>query len=166
MTIKMSDQDTTAHKRTASSTSAITAGASPPSKRPAGAPAPAPLRRDFPHAVNLVLYRDGDETGSATTVLGVFAALADANDEVRRLAEEQGAKLDENETNSAIAEPARWEGPDGASIWVEVHGVTPKKIVPRKAEPAGEPVKKLYDAEEGEDPDLDDDDADEGGHYD
>ncbi|KAH0435870.1 hypothetical protein CcaCcLH18_04652 [Colletotrichum camelliae] len=161
----MSDQDTTAHKRTASSTSAITAGASPPSKRPAAAPAPAPLRREFPHAVNLILYRDGDDMGSTTTVLGVFAALADANDEVRRLAEEQGAQLDET-SNSAIVEPARWEGPDGASFWVEVHGVTPKKIVPRKVEPAGEPVKKLYDAEEGEDPDLDDDDADEGGHYD
>ncbi|KAF9880757.1 hypothetical protein CkaCkLH20_01799 [Colletotrichum karsti] len=160
MTIKpMSEEDTTAHKRTASSTSAVAPGNSPPPKRPA----PLPVRRDFPHAVALVLYRDGSDETSSTSVLGVYAALADANEEARRLAQEQGDAAVVHE--SAATEPVRWEAPDGASCWVEMHAVTPKKIVPRNVS-SEQPPKKLYDAEEGEDPDIDDDDHDEGANYD
>ncbi|KAL0942813.1 actin polymerization protein [Colletotrichum truncatum] len=166
MTIKaMSEvEDTSAHKRTASTTSAVQ-NSPPPAKRPAPATLPTG-RRDFPHAVALVFYKDGgDDIASSTTVLGVYAGLADANDEVRKLALEQGAKLDDAAAHNT--EPVRWDTPEGVSCWVELHAVKPKTIVRRNvSESSAEPPKKLYDAEEGEDPDLDDDDQEEGGHYD
>ncbi|KAF6844059.1 actin polymerization protein [Colletotrichum musicola] len=167
-------EDTTAqHKRNASATSAVQ-NSPPPAKRPEPTTTPAtpfPGRRDFPHAVALVLYKDGSDDTSSTTVLGVYASLADANDEVRRLGREQGAVKDEPTTTPAVAnssEPARWEAADGVSCWAELHAVKPKTIVRRDVSSASpsEPPKKLYDAEEGEDPDLDDDDQEEGGHYD
>ncbi|KAK1978492.1 hypothetical protein LZ30DRAFT_539594, partial [Colletotrichum cereale] len=119
----------------------------------------------FPHAIALVLYRDGgeDDAASTTTVLGAYAGLADANAEARRLAREQGVETAAEATASDVT-PARWDAPDGASCWVEMHAVKPKSLLP-KSSPAEQPPKKLYDAEEGEDPDLDDD-QDEGGHYD
>ncbi|KAF6839426.1 actin polymerization protein [Colletotrichum plurivorum] len=168
-------EDTTAqHKRNASATSAVQTSP-PPAKRPEPASTTAtPFvvgRRDFPHAVALVLYKDGADDTSSTTVLGVYASLTDANDEVRRLGHEQGAIKDEPTTAAAVAnssEPARWEAADGVSCWAELHAVKPKTIVRRDVSSAfsSEPPKKLYDAEEGEDPDLDDDDQEEGGHYD
>lgn len=175
MTIKpMSEEDTIApHKRTASSTSAVAPGSSPPHKRPmpsssASSTAPPPVRRDFPLAVALVLYKDGADEASSTTVLGAYAALADANEEVRRLALEQGGAQVDEAAAAKSSEPVRWDAPDGVSCWVELHAVTPRRIVPRSASSgtAAEPPKKLYDAEEGEDPDLDDDDHDDGVHYD
>ncbi|KAK2033327.1 hypothetical protein LX32DRAFT_690277 [Colletotrichum zoysiae] len=172
----MPPTEESAHKRNASATSAVQT-TPPPAKRPSAAPGPSvtalpPARREFPHAVALVLYRDGgdDDAASTTTVLGVYAGLADANAEVRRLAQEQGVEPAGNGAASAVT-PARWDAPDGASCWVEMHAVKPKSLLPKTASaggssPTGEqPPKKLYDAEEGEDPDLDDD-QDEGGHYD
>lgn len=176
MAIKpMSTTDESAHKRTASATSAVQT-TPPPAKRPAATPglsvtALPPARREFPHAVALVLYRDaGDDVpSSTTTVLGVHAGLADANAEVRRLAREQGVNLAGVAANDIS--PVRWDAPDGTSCWVEAHAVKPKTFVPRTTSAGSSPAeqqppKKLYDAEEGEDPDLDDDDQDEGGHYD
>ncbi|KAF6817982.1 hypothetical protein CSOJ01_02119 [Colletotrichum sojae] len=163
-------EDTTAqHKRNASATSAVQTSP-PPAKRPepTTTATPFPGRRDFPHAVALVLYKDGSDEASSTTVLGVYASLANANDEVRRLSREQGAVKDEPTPTNSSSEPARWEAADGASCWAELHAVKPKTIVRRdvSASSSSEPPKKLYDSEEGEDPDLDDDDQDEGGHYD
>ncbi|KAK1999283.1 hypothetical protein LX36DRAFT_574685 [Colletotrichum falcatum] len=172
----MSPAEESAHKRNASATSAVQT-TPPPAKRPSAAPGPsvtalAPARREFPHAVALVLYRDGDDgdAASTTTVLGAYAGLADANAEARRLAREQGVEA-AGEGNASDVTPARWNAPDGASCWVEMHVVKPKSLLPKSASAGGssptgqQPPKQLYDAEEGEDPDLDDD-QDEGGHYD
>ncbi|KAK1580430.1 uncharacterized protein LY79DRAFT_307106 [Colletotrichum navitas] len=170
MAIKpMSPTEESAHKRNASATSAVQT-TPPPAKRSSVTALP-PARREFPHAVALVLYRDGgDGDTSTTTVLGAYAGLADANAEAHRLAREQGVEAAGKDARSDIT-PARWDAPDGASCWVEMHAVKPKSLLPKTASaggssPAGQqPPKKLYDAEEGEDPDLDDD-QDEGGHYD
>ncbi|WYZ41341.1 hypothetical protein EsH8_V_000236 [Colletotrichum jinshuiense] len=161
-------EDTSAHKRTASSTSAVQ-NSPPPAKRTSVSALP-PARREFPHAVALVFYKDGDDETSSTTVLGVYASLADANAEARKLGQEQGVKLGDEAAATSDVNPVSWSTPEGVSCWVELHAVTPKSIIPRSASGGspqnGEPPKKLYDAEEGEDPDLDDDDQDEGGHYD
>ncbi|KZL68369.1 actin polymerization protein [Colletotrichum incanum] len=175
MTIKpMSTTEESAHKRNASATSAVQT-TPPPAKRPSvpssSVTALPPARREFPHAVALVLYRDGgDDVSSTTSVLGAYAGLADANAEARRLAQDQGVKVgDEGAANDI--NPVRWDAPDGASCWVEMHAVKPKSFLPKTASGGSSPAeqqqpKKLYDADEGEDPDLDDDDQDEGGHYD
>ncbi|OLN86383.1 hypothetical protein CCHL11_06405 [Colletotrichum chlorophyti] len=159
----MSPDEAQAHKRTASSTSALQT-TPPPSKRPT--PAIPPSRRDFPHAVALVLHRDGgdDDVSSVTSVVSVHASLADANDEVRRLATEHLAPV----PPASDVSPVRWDAPDGAACWVELHAVKPRSIGPRGAavQTGAETQKKLYDAEEGEDPDMDDDEQDEEGHYD
>ncbi|TEA20064.1 hypothetical protein C8034_v008746 [Colletotrichum sidae] len=159
MTVKptmSAEEEPSAHKRTASSTSALPSP--PPAKRTPNNLLP--NRRTFPHAAALVFYRDGEDSTSSTSVLGVYADLADANDKVRKLAEEQGSPLEASRND---LEPVRWSAPDGAACWVEVHVVTPKKIVKREVSPKEEPVKKLYDSEEGEDPDVEEE---EGGHYD
>ncbi|EFQ32331.1 uncharacterized protein GLRG_07475 [Colletotrichum graminicola M1.001] len=165
----MSPTEESAHKRNASATSAVQT-TPPPAKRSSVTALP-PARREFPHAVALVLYRDGgDGDASTTTVLGAYAGLADANAEVHKLAREQGVEAAGKDAGSDVT-PARWDAPDGASCWVEMHAVKPKSLLPKTASAGGssptgqQPPKKLYDAEEGEDPDLDDD-QDEGGHYD
>ncbi|KAK1492814.1 hypothetical protein CTAM01_09765 [Colletotrichum tamarilloi] len=187
MTVRMSStEDTSAHKRNASATSAVQT-TPPPAKRlppPTASSSVAslpPSRREFPHTIALVLYSDGGADGdiaAATTVMGAFAALADANAEVRRISREYavhgGDGMPEPAADNAGKDvnPARWNGPEGNSCWVELHAVTPKSIVPKSASASpqqkqggDQQQKKLYDSDEGEDPDLDDE-LDEGGHYD
>ncbi|KAK2015310.1 hypothetical protein LZ32DRAFT_656644 [Colletotrichum eremochloae] len=172
----MPPTEESAHKRNASATSAVQT-TPPPAKRSSATPGSSvtalpPARREFPHAIALVLYRDGgdDDIASTTTVLGAYAGLADANTEARRLAREQGIETAGEGVASDVV-PMRWSAPDGTSCWVELHAVKPKSFLPKTASAGGssptgqQPPKKLYDAEEGEDPDLDDD-QDEGGHYD
>ncbi|KAK1722294.1 uncharacterized protein BDZ83DRAFT_654105 [Colletotrichum acutatum] len=180
-----STEDTSAHKRNASATSAVQT-TPPPAKRlppptaPSSVAALPPSRREFPHTIALVLYSDGgaDVDGAATTtVMGAFASLADANAEVRRISREyalrEGDGIPEPAADNAGArDPVRWNGPEGNSCWVELHAVTPKSIVPKSTSASpqqkqggDQQQKKLYDSDEGEDPDLDDE-LDEGGHYD
>ncbi|OHE91407.1 hypothetical protein CORC01_13325 [Colletotrichum orchidophilum] len=169
-------EDTSAHKRNASATSAVQS-TPPPAKRLtaplSSVAALPPARREFPHAIALVLYRDGgDEASSTTTVLGAFAALADANAEVRRVSREQGGAASSAVDATSDLNPLRWDAPDGVSCWVELHAVKPKSFVPKSTsaspqqkQQGGDQPKKLYDSDEGEDPDIDDE-LDEGGHYD
>ncbi|EXF84818.1 hypothetical protein CFIO01_02354 [Colletotrichum fioriniae PJ7] len=183
-----SAEDTSAHKRNASATSAVQT-TPPPAKRlppptassSSSVAALPPSRRGFPHTIALVLYSDGGAEGdfiATTTVMGAFAALADANAEVRRISREyalhQGEGLPEPVPADGAGErdPVRWNGPEGNSCWVELHAVTPKSIVPKSTSASpqqkqggDQQPKKLYDSDEGEDPDLDDE-LDEGGHYD
>ncbi|KXH65767.1 hypothetical protein CSAL01_09248 [Colletotrichum salicis] len=180
-----STEDTSAHKRNASATSAVQT-TPPPSKRPTATSSSSsvaalpPSRRDFPHTIALVLYNDGGSDSdftNTTSVVGVYAALADANAEVRRISRAgDGEGMPEPSAADAAARdrnPVRWHGPHGTSCWVDVHAITPKSIVPKSTsasppqqkQAGNQQPKKLYDSDEGEDPDLDDE-LDEGGHYD
>lgn len=88
-----------------------------------------------PAKVYILFYTDVDN-GLATSVLGVFASLQDANDECMSQARAAGITL-ESESSTlgptmeliAPVQPARWDTPEGASCWVECFDVTPKRVL-------------------------------------
>ncbi|KAI6784097.1 uncharacterized protein J7T54_004643 [Emericellopsis cladophorae] len=72
-----------------------------------------------------------------TSVLSVFAALQDANEECLRQARAAGVELTNESSTSGPekdtigpVEPVRWDTVDGVSCWVEAFDVKPQRIEP------------------------------------
>ncbi|KAG9255732.1 uncharacterized protein F5Z01DRAFT_735665 [Emericellopsis atlantica] len=72
-----------------------------------------------------------------TSVLSVFAALQDANEECLRQARAAGVELTRESSTSGPetdtigpVEPVRWDTLDGVSCWVEAFDVIPQRIQP------------------------------------
>ena len=85
-----------------------------------------------PSKVYIVIHSD---PAGATVVLGVFAALQDANDECFSRARAEGVMLKSDSSTTGASrdhivpvEPVRWDTADGVSCWVQGFNVIPQRI--------------------------------------